>query len=90
MVESINFLIKNFAKFDLDILKQVSASNCVIQVKYSFAFQTFNIDDEYEISHIKTPFVYTSEYHKKKVENYKNQDEKAKRDTNGNVSDVDY
>jgi hypothetical protein len=90
MVEPINFLIKNFAKFDVDMLKQVSAASCAVQVKYSFPYQKFNVDEEYEISPIKIPVDYTLEYHNKKVENYKHQDVKAGRSAVNNVSEADY
>jgi hypothetical protein len=33
MTDPINFLIKNFAKFNVDMLKQVSAASCAVQVK---------------------------------------------------------
>jgi hypothetical protein len=38
MADSINFLIKNFAKVNVDMLKQVSDASCAIQVKYSFPY----------------------------------------------------
>jgi hypothetical protein len=30
MADPINFLIKNFAKFNVDMLKQVSAASCAV------------------------------------------------------------
>jgi hypothetical protein len=44
MVDPINFLIKNFAKFRVDMLKQVSAASCAAQVKYSFPYSQFQLD----------------------------------------------
>jgi hypothetical protein len=37
MVEQMNFWIKNFIKFNVFILKQVSAASCADQVKYFFS-----------------------------------------------------
>jgi hypothetical protein len=34
MVKLINFLIKNFIKFNINMLNQVSAASCDAQVKY--------------------------------------------------------
>jgi hypothetical protein len=90
MADPINFLIKNFAKFHVDMLKQVSAASCAVQVKSSFPYSQFQLDSVYQIPSITKPFEYIPEYHKKKVEGYKFQDDKAKRDSKNNVSDKDY
>jgi hypothetical protein len=90
MADPINFLIMNFTKFTVDMLKQVSAASCAVQVKYSFPYSQFQLDFVYQIPNITKPFEYTPEYHKKKVEGYKFQDDKAKRVSKNNVSDKDY
>jgi hypothetical protein len=70
--------------------KQVSAASCAVQVKYSFPYSQFNMDSSFQTPNITTPFEYNLEYHKKKIEGYKFQDDKAKRDSQNNVSDKDY
>jgi hypothetical protein len=90
MADPINFLIKNFVKFHVDKLKQVSAVSCAVQVKYSFPYSQFQLDSVFKIPIITKPFEYTPEYNKKKIEGYKFQDDKAKRDSKNNVSEKDY
>jgi hypothetical protein len=65
MIEPINFLINNFSKYNVNMLKQVSAANCAVQVKYSFPYRNFHVKDEYTTSKIIEPFVNTLEHHKK-------------------------
>jgi hypothetical protein len=90
MADPNNFLIKNFAKFHVDMLKQISAPSYAVQVKYSFPYSQFNMDSSFQTPNITKAFEYTLEYHKKKVEGYKFQDEKAKRDSKNNVTEKDY
>jgi hypothetical protein len=90
MSDPINFLIKNFAKFNVNMLKQVSDTSCAVQVKYSFPYSQFNMDSSFQILNITKPFEYNPEYHQKKVEGYKFQDDKAKRDSKNNTTEKDY
>jgi hypothetical protein len=45
------------------------------------------MDSSFQMPNITKPFEYTLEYDKKKVEGYKFQDDKAKRDSKNNVSE---
>jgi hypothetical protein len=49
MIEPINFLINNFIKYNVDMLQQVSAASCAVQVKYSFPYRDFDVRDDYNI-----------------------------------------
>jgi hypothetical protein len=59
-------------------------------VKDSFPYSQFQLDSAYQIPNFIKPFEYTPEYHKKKVEGYRFQDDKAKRDSKNNVNEKDY
>jgi hypothetical protein len=47
------------------------------------------MDSSFQTPNIIKPFEYTPKYHKKKVEGYKFQDDKANRDSKDNVSEKD-
>jgi hypothetical protein len=91
MIESINFLINNFIKYNVDMLKQVSAASCAVQVKYSFSYRDFDIRDEYNIPKIIEPFVYILDHHCKNAKDiYIYQDKKARKHFDNNVNKDDY
>jgi hypothetical protein len=72
------------------MLKNISVASCAVQTKSRPSYEKFNINEVFPSINIKPNFVYTLDYHKKKVVGYKYQDEKAKRDTSRNVTDDDY
>jgi hypothetical protein len=83
-------LFKSFIKFNVDILKQVSAASCAVQVKYSFPYSYFQLASSYQQPNITKPLKYSLEYHKKKVEGYVFHDHKARREIDNNVTVNDY
>jgi hypothetical protein len=56
MIEQINLFIKNFIKFNIDMLILVSAASCVAQVKYLFHYSQFQLDYSYQTPNINHPF----------------------------------
>jgi LPS O-antigen subunit length determinant protein (WzzB/FepE family) len=74
----IDFLIHQFQKYDIDMLRNISLRSCLDQVKLAMAYKDFDINDNYS-QHTKTTFELTEEYFKKKTDNYNLQDTSAKR-----------
>ena len=78
MIEPISNLIKKNRKLKVDMLQNLSYSSCASAEKYAFAYDKFNIKNDYQ-SIRKTTFKLEISYWKTKVDNYKKQDEISKR-----------
>jgi hypothetical protein len=89
MCPIIDFLIRKFEEFDVDMLKNVSLSSCADQIKYATAYKDFNIRRDYS-QQTETTFILTEEYFKKKVDGYLRQDTEAERCTKNNITIKDY
>jgi hypothetical protein len=61
----IGFLINQFHKYDIDMLRNISLSSCADQVKFATAYKDFDINGDYSIQQ-ETTFDLTEEYFKKK------------------------
>jgi hypothetical protein len=73
----IDFLINQFHKYDVDMLRNISLSSCADQVKFAVAHKDFDINSNYSI-HQEITFELTEEYFRKKIENYNIYDTNAK------------
>jgi hypothetical protein len=47
MCPIIDFLIREFEKFNIDMLKNISLSSCANQVKFAMVYNDFNINYDY-------------------------------------------
>jgi hypothetical protein len=47
MYAIIDFLIHKFKEFDVNMLRNISLSSCVDQVKFALAHKDFNINSDY-------------------------------------------
>ena len=89
MIEPISNLIKKNEELKVDMLQNLSYSSCASAEKYAFAYDKFDIKNDYS-SIRKTTFKLNVSYWKTKVDNYKKQDELSKRDISENISYDDY
>jgi hypothetical protein len=90
MCPIIDFLIHQFQKYDIDMLRNISLSACADQVRFPMAYKDFDINDKYSV-YQKTTFELTEEYFKKKIDNYNNlQDTCPKRCILGNITMADF
>jgi hypothetical protein len=68
MCPIIDFLIHQFQKYEVDMLRNISLSSCADQVKFAIAYKDFDINKNYSV-YQKTTFELTEEYFKKKIDN---------------------
>jgi hypothetical protein len=61
MCPIIDFLINQFHKYDIDMLRNISLSSCADQVKFVMAYKDFDINGDYSIQQ-ETTFELTEEY----------------------------
>jgi hypothetical protein len=89
MTPIVDGLIDLFWENKIDMLHNLSLSSCVSQAKYALAYKDFDINQDYNPP-AQRVYKLTEKSWLNKVENYRQQDEKAKRDTSKNVSKNDY
>jgi hypothetical protein len=89
MYPIIDFLIHQFQKYDIDMLRNISLSSCVDQVKFAMEYKDFDINNNYSV-YQETTFELTEEYFKKKIDNYNLQNICAKRCILGNITMDDF
>jgi hypothetical protein len=89
MIPIIEKLIKGFADQNVDMLRNISLSACASQAKFAILYENFDIDGDYSVNS-KTTFIATEEWFKDKIENYTEQDKKAKRDSSKNITMIDW
>jgi hypothetical protein len=80
MTPIVDGLIGLFWENKIDMLHNLSLSSCASQAKYALAYKDFRIDEDYNPP-AQRVFKLTEKSRLNKVENYRQQDEKAKRDT---------
>jgi hypothetical protein len=89
MTPIVDGLIDLFWENKIDMLHNLSLSSCASQAKYALAYKEFHINQDYNPP-AQRVFKLTKKSWLNKVENYRQQDEKAPRDTSKNVSKNDY
>jgi ribosomal protein L14E/L6E/L27E len=67
------------------MLRNISLSSCIDQVKFAIAYKNFNIKEDYS-KQIKTTFELTKDYFQRKISDYN----EAKRKITENVTIDDY
>ena len=94
MIPIMDNLIKMYWKMNIDLCQNISLASCAAQMKYLSCFDSFDINKNYQIKDDKNEkdFKLTLNKFNKMCENYKIQDEIAKRETknNININDFDY
>jgi hypothetical protein len=90
MLPIIDGLTDLFWENKIDMLHNLSLSSCSSQTKYALAYKDFNINADYSVPSGKIPYNLTMAKWLKKVDGYRKQDFKAKRDTKNSVSKNDF
>ena len=91
MISPINNLISLFWEHKIDMLKSLSLSANASAIKYAKCYDDFDINGNYTNEPKKKDvFEMTQEWFDKKCESYKSQDEKAKRNTDNNITADDF
>jgi len=89
MIPSIDFIINDNKKFDIDTLNYMSLSAFASANMYISCYDNFDINANYPIDNDIT-LTYTLDDHRRKVFSYKKQDEVKGRDTTDNITVNDY
>ena len=94
MIPIMDNLINMYWKMKIDLCQNISLASCAAQMKYLSCFNSFDINKNYQIKDDKNEqdFKLTLNKFNKMCDNYKIQDEIAKRETknNININDFDY
>lgn len=90
MIDPIDKIIDETFVYKIDMLHNLSLSSNASMIRYALAYKDFDPNEKYPEKDTESNFELTKKYWKYKVDSYKKQDEKAKRDTKNNVSMNDY
>ncbi|KAA6404137.1 MAG: hypothetical protein EZS28_000340 [Streblomastix strix] len=90
LIEPIDYLIDLMFKYKVDMLANISMSQCSNAIKYSMAYNGFDINGDYNSESTDKSIEITMCYWRAKVDSYIEQDNKKNRDSNNNVTIDDY
>ncbi|KAA6366738.1 MAG: hypothetical protein EZS28_037735, partial [Streblomastix strix] len=90
LIEPIDYLIELMFKYNVDMLANISMSQCSNAIKYSMAYNGFDINGDYNCESTDKSIEITQNYWRAKVESYIEQDSKKDRDSSNNVTIDDY
>ncbi|KAA6369906.1 MAG: hypothetical protein EZS28_034567, partial [Streblomastix strix] len=90
LIEPIDYLIELMFKYKVDMLANISMSQCSNAIKYSMAYNGFDINGDYNCESTDKSIEFTQNYWRAKVESYIEQDNKKNRDSSNNVTIDDY
>ncbi|KAA6402583.1 MAG: hypothetical protein EZS28_001893 [Streblomastix strix] len=90
LIEPIDYLIKLMFKYKVDMLANISMSQCSNAIKYSMVYNDFDIKGDYNLECSDKSIEITQCYWSAKVDSYNEQDNKKNRDSSNNVMNNDY
>ncbi|KAA6377419.1 MAG: hypothetical protein EZS28_027054 [Streblomastix strix] len=90
LIEPINYLIELMFKYKVDMLANISMSQCSNEIKYSMAYNGFDINGDYNCESTDKSIEITQCYWRAKVDSCIEQDNKKNRDSSNNVTIDDY
>ncbi|KAA6379203.1 MAG: hypothetical protein EZS28_025270 [Streblomastix strix] len=90
MLQPIDNLIRMMFKYKIDMLSMFSMSQCANAIKYSSAYDDFEMNGNYNVEDTDKPINITMPYWRAKVDSYIEQDQKKNRDISNNVTIDDY
>ncbi|KAA6388753.1 MAG: hypothetical protein EZS28_015721 [Streblomastix strix] len=90
LIEPIDYLIELMFKQKVDMLANISMSQCANAIKYSLAYNSFDINGDYNCESTDKSIEITQNYWRAKVEGQFEQDNKKNRDSSNNVTIDDY
>ncbi|KAA6355221.1 MAG: hypothetical protein EZS28_049252, partial [Streblomastix strix] len=90
LIEPIDYLIELMFKYNVDMLANISMSQRSNAIKYSMAYNGFDINGDYNCESTDKSIEITQNYWRAKVDSYIEQDSKKDRDSSNNVTIDDY
>ncbi|KAA6384063.1 MAG: hypothetical protein EZS28_020411 [Streblomastix strix] len=96
MLHPIDNMINFYFEFKVDMLLNTSLAKNSCQVKYSFVYKDFDLQESYndvitnDDDSIVNQFILTPQYWQMKVNDYNEQDKRQKRDRKHNITIKDY
>ncbi|KAA6368309.1 MAG: hypothetical protein EZS28_036164, partial [Streblomastix strix] len=90
LIEPIDYLIDLMFKYKVDMLANISMSQCSNAIKYSMAYNDFDINGDYNSESSDKSIEITMCYWRAKVDSYIEQNSKKNRDSSNNVTINDY
>ncbi|KAA6400047.1 MAG: hypothetical protein EZS28_004435 [Streblomastix strix] len=90
LIEPIDYLIELMFKYKVDMLANISMSQCANAIKYSMAYNGFDINGDYNCESTDKSIEITQNYWRAKVDSYIEQDNKKKRNSSNNITIDDY
>ena len=89
MINPLNNLIEMNAKYNIDMLSNLSLSANASSTKYALCYKDFDPYKDYSMN-TETTFIPTTKWWQDRVYGYLKQDEAKERDTTNNVSNKDF
>ncbi|KAA6385425.1 MAG: hypothetical protein EZS28_019048 [Streblomastix strix] len=90
LIEPIDYLIELMFKYKVNMLANISMSQCANAIKYSMAYNDFDINGDYNCESSDKSIEITQNYWRAKVDNYIEQDNEKNKDSSNNVTIDDY
>ncbi|KAA6388642.1 MAG: hypothetical protein EZS28_015831 [Streblomastix strix] len=90
LIETIDYLIELMFKYNVDMLANISMSQCSNAIKYYMAYNGFDINGVYYCESTDKSIEITQNYWRAKVDSYIEQDNKKGRVSSNNVTIDDY
>ncbi|KAA6358741.1 MAG: hypothetical protein EZS28_045732, partial [Streblomastix strix] len=90
LIEPIDYLIELMFKYKVNMLANISMSQCANAIKYSMAYNGFDINGDNNCESTDNSIEITQNYWRAIVESYIEQDSKKDRDSSNNVTIDDY
>ncbi|KAA6400526.1 MAG: hypothetical protein EZS28_003948 [Streblomastix strix] len=90
LIEPIDYLIELMFKYKVDMLANISMSQCANSIKYSITYNGFDIDGDYNCESTDKLIEITQNYWRAKVDSYIEQGNKKGRDSSNKVMIDDY
>ena len=90
MIDPIDTIINETFEYKIDMLHNLSLSSNASMIRYALAYSDFDPNETYPSNQGNNTFKLTKKYWALKVKNYREQDQKKKRNTDNNVSENDY
>ncbi|KAA6399668.1 MAG: hypothetical protein EZS28_004801 [Streblomastix strix] len=90
LIEPIDYMIEQMFKYNVDMLDNISISQCSNAIKYSMSYNDFDINGDYNYESTDKSIEITQNYWRAKADSYIEQDNKKNRDSSNNVTIDDY
>ena len=72
MVPALKFLINDNIKFGIDMQNFLSLSSYASAIKFIMCYDTFDINENYDLPFVINPYTMTAQMWKNKIKNYNN------------------